>query len=139
MTDAKSILIVDDDPDFVHGIRLILESANYRVEAAHSPKDGFAALEKGAFDLVILDVMMGRGAEGIIAARKMKKQKELTIPPILMLTGIKEQTGFFFIGDPKHETFLPVDGFLEKPVDRAVLLKEVERLLHSRKTNSQKQ
>jgi len=33
------------------------------------------------------------------------------------------------VGDPKHETFLPVEGFLEKPVDRAVLLAEVERLL----------
>jgi len=137
--DAKSILIIDDDPDFVHAIRLILESANYKIEAAHNPKDGFAALEKATFDLVILDLMMGRGAEGIIAARKLKKQKELNIPPILMLTGVKEQTGFFFVGDPKHETFLPVDGFLEKPVDKAVLLREVERLLHSPKADEKKQ
>ena len=135
----KSILIIDDDPDFVHGLRLILESANYKTEAAHSPKDGFAILEKKTFDLVILDLMMGRGAEGIIAARRLKKQKELHIPPILMLTGVKEQTGFFFVGDPKHETFLPVDGFLEKPVDKAVLLKEVERLLHTAEADEKKQ
>ena len=126
---SKSILMIDDDPDFANAIRLLLESAGYRVEVVHNPKDGFAALEKGTFALVILDVMMGRGAEGIIAARKLKKQKDLKIPPILMLTGIREQTGFFFVGDPKHDTYLPVDGFLEKPVEKLILLAEVERLV----------
>jgi len=126
---SKSILMIDDDPDFADAVRLILEDEGYKVELAHNPKDGFAALEKGPFDLVILDVMMGRGAEGIIAARRMKTQKDLKIPPILMLTGIREQTGFFFVGDPKHDTYLPVDGFLEKPVERPVLLAEVARLL----------
>ncbi len=136
---SKSILMIDDDPDFANAIRLILEDADYRVELAHNPKDGFAALEKGTFDLVILDVMMGRGAEGIIAARKLKKQTDFKIPPILMLTGIREQTGFFFVGDPKHDTYLPVDGFLEKPVEKSVLLAEVERLLAGREKVERKE
>jgi DNA-binding response OmpR family regulator len=135
----ESILMIDDDADFANAIRLVLENAGYRVEVAHNPKDGFAALEKETFGLVILDVMMGRGAEGIIAARKLKKQKDLKIPPILMLTGIREQTGFFFVGDPKHDTYLPVDGFLEKPVENTVLLAEVERLLRSTEKGESKE
>lgn len=135
---GKKILMIDDDPDYVYAVKMVLEKANYTVEVAHNPRDGYTALENGVYDLVILDVMMGRGAEGIIAARKLKKKKELDGLPILMITGIREQTGFFFVGDPRHETFLPVDGFLEKPVDTDVLLKEVEKLVDKGKTGELK-
>jgi len=127
--DGKRILMIDDDPDYVNAVKMVLEKANYAVQATYSPKDGYQALEKSAFDLVILDCMMGRGAEGILIARKLKKKKELGELPILMITGIREQTGFFFVGDPRDETYLPVDGFLEKPVRPDVLLQEVEKLL----------
>jgi DNA-binding response OmpR family regulator len=133
--EAKRILMIDDDPDYVSAVKMVLEKANYTVEVAHNPGDGFDALERSEFDLVILDVMMGRGAEGILAARKLRKKKELDKVPVLMMTGIREQTGFFFVGDPRHETFLPVDGFLEKPVAPDVLLREVSRLLEKGATD----
>jgi DNA-binding response OmpR family regulator len=136
--EGKRILMVDDDPDYVDAVKMVLEKADYSVEAVYSPRDGYRALETGTYDLVILDCMMGRGAEGIIVARKLRKKKELGNLPVLMITGIRDQTGFFFVGDPKDEAFLPVDGFLEKPVDPSVLLKEVGKLLHSRKTEESK-
>ncbi len=136
--DGKRILMIDDDPDFVDAVKMVLEKADYTVEAAYSPQDGYRALESKGYDLVILDCMMGRGAEGIIVARKLRKKKELGNLPVLMITGIRDQTGFFFVSDPKDETFLPVDGFLEKPVEPGVLLKEVGKLLHSRKTDESK-
>jgi DNA-binding response OmpR family regulator len=136
--DGKKILMIDDDPDFVDAVKMVLEKAGYTVEAVYSPRDGYRALETSAYDLVILDCMMGRGAEGIIAARKLRKKKELGGLPILMITGIRDQTGFFFVGDPKDETFLPVDGFLEKPVEPGVLLNEVAKLFKSRKTDESK-
>ena len=67
------LLIIDDDPDYVDGIRSILEKAEYKVDAAYNPKDGFAALETGNYDLLLLDIMMGRGAEGVMVARKINK------------------------------------------------------------------
>ena len=136
--DAKKILMIDDDPDFVDAVKRILEKAGYVVEAAYSPQEGYRALDANVYDLVLLDCMMGRGAEGIIVARKLRKKKELSNLPVLMITGIRDQTGFFFVGDPKDETFLPVDGFMEKPVEPEVLLQEVSRLLQSRKTNESK-
>jgi DNA-binding response OmpR family regulator len=136
---GKRILLIDDDPDYVYAVKMILEKANYSVRVSYSPKEGYAALQDGEFDLVIVDVMMGRGAEGIIVARKLKKDRELKKLPLLMITGIREQTGFFFIGDPRHETFLPVDGFLEKPVNTEVLLNKVRELLHSDQTAELKQ
>jgi len=136
--DGKRILMIDDDPDYVNAVKMVLEKANYSVEATYSPRDGYRALENGVFDLVILDCMMGRGAEGIIVARKLKKKKELGRLPILMVTGIRDQTGFFFADDPRDETFLPVDGFLEKPIVPDVLLREVGKLLQGRETDELK-
>lgn len=136
--DQKKILMIDDDPDFVGAVKMVLEKANYSVEAVYSPQDGYRALDANTYDLVILDCMMGRGAEGIIAARKLRKRQELSGLPVLMITGIRDQTGFFFVGDPKDERFLPVDGFLEKPVEPSVLLKEVGKLLDKRKADESK-
>ena len=66
MTEPKKFLIIDDDPDFVEGIMSILVSAGYEVEAKYNPKEGYKALETGKYDLLLLDIMMGRGAEGVI-------------------------------------------------------------------------
>ena len=50
MDPRKRILIIDDDPDYVDGMKAILEKADYEVEAAHNPKDGFKALESKPYD-----------------------------------------------------------------------------------------
>jgi hypothetical protein len=46
-----------------------------------------------------------------------------------MLTGVKEQTGVDVKSSAGDPTWLPVDGFLDKPIQPAQLLSEVERLL----------
>ena len=45
MSEGKRLLIIDDDPDFAEGIKLILEEANYAVDVAHDPDAGFEALQ----------------------------------------------------------------------------------------------
>ena len=72
---------------------------------------------------------MGKGAEGIIFARKLKKDARFDKIPILVMTSITEQTGFDFPRDPKHPKFFPIDKFMEKPVEPQVLLEEIGRLL----------
>lgn len=84
MSQRKRLLIVDDDPDFVDGIRSILEAAGYEVDAAYNPKDGFEALQARPCDLLLLDIMMGRGAEGIMFARSGNRRTRpgaTAIPP----------------------------------------------------------
>jgi twitching motility two-component system response regulator PilH len=126
---APRILIIDDDPDFVEITKTILETKQYDVTYAHSQAQGVARLEEQSPDLVILDIMMGRGAEGFILARKMKKDARYKDIPIIMITSMPEQTGFDFPGDPIHPQFLPVTEYLEKPVEPQVLLDRVESLL----------
>jgi DNA-binding response OmpR family regulator len=128
MTQTR-LLIVDDDPDYVDGIRSILEKADYDVDVAYNPKDGFEALETGKFDLLLLDIMMGRGAEGVMMARKINKDPKLREIPVLIITGLREQMAFLFPGQAVHPRFLPTDDLMEKPVDPKLLLEKVEALL----------
>ena len=131
MSDKKRILIIDDDPDFVEGIQSILEGADYAVDAEYNPDDGIKALETNPPDLLCLDIMMGRGAEGIMLARKLRKDPVLREIPVLIITGIREQIAFLFPGEPVHPRFVAVDELVEKPVEPEFLLQRVSALLEA--------
>ncbi|MHC4143760.1 MAG: response regulator [Planctomycetota bacterium] len=126
---APTILIIDDDPDFVAVTKAILETKQYNVRFAYNPEEGLAEMEKEAPDAIILDVMMGKGAEGFIFARKIRKDARFAEMPILMMTSMREQTGFDFPGERIHDKFLPVDDYVEKGVEPEELLEKIEQLL----------
>ena len=123
------ILIIDDDPDFVDGIKSILDSAGYSVDVTYNPKTGLQALQEKTYDLLLLDIMMGRGAEGIMIARKLRKDPKLREMPVLIITGIREQMAFLFPGEPVHPRFVAVDELVEKPVEPKMLLEKVSTLI----------
>ena len=129
MTEQKKVLIIDDDPDFVEGIKAILDQAQYDVDVAYNPKEGLQKLRTLSYDILLLDIMMGRGAEGIMIARTMKKDPKLREIPVLIITGIREQIAFLFPGEPVHPRFVAVDELVEKPVEPALLLDKVSSLL----------
>ena len=129
MGTKKRLLMIDDDPDFVEGVVSILENADYEVDAKYNPDEGFQALKTGSYDLLLLDVLMGRGAEGIMIARKIGDDEELREIPILIITGMREQIAFLFPGQPVHPSFVPVDELIEKPVEPDLLLEKVSTLL----------
>lgn len=126
---TKKLLMIDDDPDFVAGIKAILDSAGFEVEVAYNPKDGLQALQTKQFDLLLLDIMMGRGAEGIMIARKLRKDVKLREMPVLIITGMREQIAFLFPGEPIHPRFVEVDELVEKPVEPKLLLEKVNSLI----------
>ena len=123
------IMMIDDDPDFVAGVKAILEKAGYKVDVAYNPKDGFQTLQSGRYDLLLLDIMMGRGADGIALARKIRKDPKLREMPVLIITGIREQIAFLFPGQAVHPNFVDVDELVEKPVEPNLLLEKVNALL----------
>ncbi len=129
MGERKRLLIIDDDPDFVEGISSILEGAGYAVDAEYNPDDGYEALQTKPPDMLLLDIRMGRGAEGIVLARKIRKDPELREMPVLIITGIREQIAFLFPGEPVHPRFVAVDELVEKPVEPEFLLDRVSALL----------
>ena len=123
------ILIIDDDNDFSEATKIILGSRNHEVISADNTKDGLLLLENENPDLLILDVMMENKAAGFIISRQVRKNPKFRKLPILMLTGMREQTGFFFPGESKNDIFLPVNEFLEKPAPPEILLEKVEKML----------
>ena len=133
MSERKQLLLIDDDPDFVEGIKSILTKAKYDVDVAYNPKDGLAALQKKRYDLLLLDIMMGRGAEGVMIARKMGRDAKLREIPVLIITGIREQIAFLFGSKALHPHFVDVDEMVEKPVEPKFLLERVAGLLEASK------
>lgn len=131
MSQGKRLLIIDDDPDFVDGIKTILERGGYQVDARYNPKDGLETLRAGTYDLLLLDILMGRGAEGIMLARKMRRDPALREVPVLIITGLREQIAYLFPGEPLHPHLLPVDELMEKPVEPQILLDRVAALLRA--------
>ncbi len=126
---AKKILIIDDDPDVVLAIRMPLESAGYEVYEAHSQASGYEAAERVRPNLIILDVMMDTHTAGFQLAQKLHgptAKEELKRIPILMVTAVHQTTPLRFGPD---EDYLPVDDFIEKPIDPKSLLGKINAIL----------
>jgi DNA-binding response OmpR family regulator len=128
---TKRLLMIDDDPDFVSGIKAILDTGDFEVDVAYNPKDGLHALQTKQYDLLLLDIMMGRGAEGIMIARKLRKDVKLREMPVLIITGMREQIAFLFPGEPIHPRFVEIDELVEKPVEPKLLLEKVNGLIRA--------
>ena len=131
MEKAK-ILIVDDDLDLANAFRVILESQQYTVLTAADKAGGMELTRTEKPDLLILDVIMSTWSDGFDMARELKKESGLKDMPILMLTGVKDKTGIDFKSSAGDPTWLPVDAFLDKPVESKTLLAEVEKLLSNK-------
>jgi len=128
MKNAK-ILIVDDDPDLTKALKATLESKNYIVITASNGSEGMDKIKTDKPELLILDVMMTTSQDGFEMARELKNDPQLKKMPILMLTAIKGRTGIDFKSSAGDPNWLPVDSFLDKPVEPQVLLAEIKRLL----------
>jgi len=124
----KKIMIIDDDIDLVEAMRITLESDGYEVIDAQEGQKGLEILKKQKPDLLILDVMMGTLDEGFHIAYQIRNEEEVKEIPILMITAVGAQTGFEF-DMQRDEEFLPVNEFIEKPVNPQVLLDTVKRNL----------
>jgi len=128
----KRILLVDDDPDLRLATRLPLESAGYQVFEAANFAEGQAAVKEVKPDLIILDVMMDTATAGIQFALALHNStpdsefKDFRETPIIMLTAIHSTTHMRFTPDSEY---LPVQVFLEKPVEPKFLLETVQKLL----------
>jgi CheY-like chemotaxis protein len=124
----KKILIIDDDIDLVEAMRLTLEKADFEVVDAQDGQKGLEKIETEKPDLILLDVMMETQDEGFHIAYQIRNNEQMSDLPIIMLTAVGTETGFSFDKE-KDEDFLPVNEFLEKPVNPDKLIEHVRRCL----------
>jgi len=121
---VSRILIVDDDPDIVEAVRLVLGKEGHDVSSASNYSDGMTQLEQIGPELIILDVMMEEPDDGLRWAREARR-KGTTIP-IMMLTSVNATLGLMIGRDDEVN---PVDAFYEKPIEPANLVEKVNQLL----------
>lgn len=126
------ILIIDDDPDMVLAAEMTLEAAGHEIFTAASGTEGLKKVKEVRPDLIILDVMMDTTTEGFQVSLQLRSPDsesefiEFRDIPIIMLTAIHTTTPLRF--GPDHD-YLPVDVFMDKPLDPDLLLAKVEKLL----------
>lgn len=81
------ILIVDDDPDLVEAVTMILESKDYDVIAAYGGIEGLEKAKTEKPDLIVLDVMMP-DKDGYAVCKELKDDPQYREIPILLLTAV---------------------------------------------------
>ncbi len=125
----RKVMIIDDDPEYVASTKALLEEAGYQTDVAYNPRDGMAALRARHHDLLLLDLLMGRGAEGVTVARAVRADAALKRLPILVVTGLRTQLQSIFGNRALHTDDIPLDDLLEKPVKPRLLLERIATLL----------
>ena len=113
------ILVVDDEPDIRNVLRLLLTSRGYSVEEAANGREALEQVQKNAYDLIILDIMMPE-MNGVDACAALR---EISSAPVLFLTA-KDQDA------DKQEAFHSGgDDYLVKPFSNQELFRRVEALV----------
>jgi two-component system alkaline phosphatase synthesis response regulator PhoP len=125
----KKILVVDDDPDILDALTMILESQDYIVVTAQNGVEGLANLKAEMPDLMILDLLMPK-MDGFSVLKELQdprwsKYKKI---PILILTSVREEAS-----RRRYELEtgleLGVDDYIEKPMPPELLLERVRKLI----------
>ena len=126
---AGKILVVDDDPDILEALTMILESQGYDVVGASDGVDGLATLKAEKPDLMILDLLMPK-MDGFAVCKELQDPRwsKYRNIPILILTSVREEAS-----RRRYELEtgleLDVDDYVEKPISPDILLERVERLI----------
>ncbi len=125
----EKILLVDDDPDILDALTMVLEAQGYQVVTARDGLEGLATLKAEKPDLLILDLLMPK-MDGFAVCKELQDPRwsKLKGMPILILTSVREEAS-----RRRYELEtgleLDVDDYVEKPVSPDVLVARVEKLI----------
>ncbi len=123
----KYILVVDDDPDLVETVSMMLESKGCEVGMAYDGVEGEESIKQRRPDLVILDVMMPR-KDGYVLCAQLKSDPKTRDIPVVLLTAVGEavpSTRYSHADGMATEA----DDYIPKPIDTDGLWKVVSNLL----------
>jgi DNA-binding response OmpR family regulator len=129
------ILVVDDDPDILDALVMILESRGYQVSTAGDGLEGLAAMKSEKPDLLILDLLMPK-MDGFAVCQELQDPRwsRFKNMPILVLSSVREDAS-----RRRYELEtgleLNVDDYVEKPISPDILLKRVEALMKRSKNS----
>jgi CheY-like chemotaxis protein len=128
--EQRSILIVDDDFDFLEINRIILEGAGYRVVTATNPDEARERIAAQVPDLIITDLMMDSLDAGFAFSASLKEDPRTAEVPVIISTSVTSQLGLDFRPRSSEDMQkMNVDAYFDKPIDGRVLVAKVAELL----------
>lgn len=120
----KYVLIVDDDPDLVETVCMMLEDKGYEVGKAYDGVEGEEAIKERHPDLLVLDVMMPR-KDGYQLCAELKADSATRDIPVILLTAVGEAvptTSYTHAQGMSTEA----EEYIPKPVDSKTLVEAVD-------------
>jgi len=128
--DAYTILLVDDDPDFLAMQKHLFEAQGYDVRCATDPNAAMRQMNEAPPDLIVTDLMMRSLDAGFTLAGHVKGDPRLGHIPVVIVTAVSSRRGFDFQPrGPEDLASMHADAFFEKPVPPRELLARVADLL----------
>ncbi len=126
------IYIIDDDPDIIDFLTLVLEKEGHTV--GFQADELKAADNAAAFnaDIIILDVIFPENdSAGFEIARELKHDSRTREIPVVILSAVNERGNYSgsFSNKDRNDIYLPIEEFTEKPIEPKKLIKIVEKLL----------
>jgi CheY-like chemotaxis protein len=123
-----TILVVDDDPDYLFQTVACLGKAGYKTMAVESQAEAESVISKFKPSLAIFDLMMENDDSGFILCYKIKKKYPDV--PVILATAVSHETGLSFSLDSEHEkSWIRADKYLEKGIRPEQLDQEIMKLL----------
>lgn len=128
-----NIRIIDDDEELAENIALVLKNEGHSVDILTDTENAVEKLIQNTPDLLILDVMFPENpAGGFDLARKLREIQEIKDLPVIMLTAVNQEFPMGFSAKDIDKDWMPVQDFIEKPVDIPQLITKISNLLQSR-------
>jgi len=121
-----TVLIVDDDPDYLAQMAFQFSSRGYRVLTADCRKDAEEILAVERPDFAILDLMMENTDDGFLLSYSLKKRYPDV--PVVLVTAVTSETGYEFSEKLSASSWIRADSILSKPVRFEQVLGEIDRL-----------
>ncbi|MDP1808771.1 MAG: response regulator [Actinomycetota bacterium] len=149
-TEPKKILIVDPDCTALDPLVRLLDANNYIVAMTETVEDAWRSLSADPPDLVLLEPMLPSGTEGFHFVWELRDHpdEKLRRTPVLIVSRIHQTMALnlfpdFHDGHYQAHEYLPVQGFIDKPVDHNSLLRAVNSVFvpfqirgpHARRTS----
>ena len=116
----KKILVIDDDPDILEAVQLILETGGYDSDVTTKGEETYKKVDTYRPDLIILDVLLS-GNDGRMICKNLKQSKDTKKIPIIMISA-----------HPTAKDSVKqcgADSFIAKPFSVTELLAEIKRYI----------
>jgi CheY-like chemotaxis protein len=125
---SYTVLIADDDPDYLFQVAFYLRKAGYEVVAVESQAEAEQVILKMKPDIAVFDLMMESDDSGFILCYKLKRKYPAV--PVILATAVARETGVSFgLNSEQEREWIRADLYLEKGVRPEQLDQEIRKLL----------